>query len=193
MREIVQSLIAQATRSDQDALLLRQFVETKDQRAFRELYDRHAPSVLALISRMLKPHQPDDVFQEVFKEFAEQASQIINQKNVLGWLLATARNKANQELRRKYFHSRFYRMTAGKHEELFVCPGGADEVTQVAERLNRCLENLSEESRKLISSVLEGKTLRQISAETGLHFTTIKKRKDKAIAKIICLMKIQGD
>lgn len=87
MREIVQSLIAQATRSDQDALLLRQFVETRDQRAFRELYDRHAPSVLALISRMLKPHQPDDVFQEVFKEFALQAGGIKDQNNLRGWLL----------------------------------------------------------------------------------------------------------
>ena len=189
MREIVQSLIAQATRSDQDALLLRQFVETKDQRAFRELYDRHAPSVLALISRMLKPHQPDDVFQEVFKEFALQAGGIKDQNNLRGWLFSTARNKVNQELRKKYLLARFQSVDTVTLELESSVEARDSNWEPTSAQLHKCLGQLTEEGQEIIRWMLEGKTVREMASESRIHFTTLQKRKTKALGQLRDLLK----
>ena len=73
-----------------DAGLLRQFIETNDQRAFEILLARHGPMVLGTARRLVNnSDDADDVFQAVFLSLVRLAKSIREGQSVPNWLYAT--------------------------------------------------------------------------------------------------------
>jgi DNA-directed RNA polymerase specialized sigma24 family protein len=61
--------------------------------------------------------------------------------------------------------------------------------TVMIEKMLTCLKQLSTEEQKLIAALFfKGKSERQLSAETGIHFMTIHDRKIKILRKLKNLM-----
>jgi len=71
--------------------LLRQYVETGSEPAFRTLVDRHCGLVYQAALRQLgsNPSLAEDVTQSVFILLAQKARSLIRHPNVAGWLFAT--------------------------------------------------------------------------------------------------------
>ncbi len=73
-----------------DATLLRQFIESNDQRAFEILLARHGPMVLGTARRLLNDTtDAEDVFQAVFLSLVRLAKSIRQGQSVPNWLYAT--------------------------------------------------------------------------------------------------------
>jgi DNA-directed RNA polymerase specialized sigma24 family protein len=73
-----------------DTDLLRQFIETNDQRAFEILLARHGPMVLGTARRLVSnTADAEDVFQAVFLSLVRLAKSIRQGQSVPNWLYAT--------------------------------------------------------------------------------------------------------
>ena len=76
-------------------------VATGDQQAFAELYDRTAPRVLGLITRILIDHaQSEEVAQEVFLEMWKTAARFDTARGkAMTWILTMAHRRAVDRVR----------------------------------------------------------------------------------------------
>jgi len=73
--------------------LLRLFAGSNDQRAFRELYDRHSAPVLSYLSSEMDINDARDVLQEVFICVWRLHHTYERGAGVGGWILAIARSR----------------------------------------------------------------------------------------------------
>src|SRR5690349_6743446 len=70
-----------------DADLLRQFAEARNEGCFRQLVERHIGFVYAVNLRRLRdPHLAQDATQAVFVALARKAAQVARSASVVGWL-----------------------------------------------------------------------------------------------------------
>ena len=83
-----------------DHELLREYVGSESQEAFRELVDRHLPMVYSTARRLVgDAHLAEEVAQEVFATLAQKGATITVVQVVGGWLYHTARNLALHAIR----------------------------------------------------------------------------------------------
>src|SRR5262245_11619577 len=83
-----------------DHELLREFVQSRSQEAFRQLVERHIGMVYATASRVVRdPQLAEDVAQGVFTTFAQKSATITASQVIGGWLYNTARNVALHTVR----------------------------------------------------------------------------------------------
>src|SRR5262245_38102620 len=74
-----------------DAVLLRQFVERRDQAAFAAIVQRHGPLVLGVGQRIMHNRaDSEDVFQATFLVLVRKASSIVKQRSLGSWLYGVA-------------------------------------------------------------------------------------------------------
>src|SRR2546423_15542495 len=87
--------------ADDDASLLKRFVQARDERAFRRLVERHVDLIYAAARRQTRgdAHLADDITQAVFVVFARKAASVRNAAALPGWLIATTRFVAPGGLR----------------------------------------------------------------------------------------------
>src|SRR5258706_1515943 len=85
-----------------DALLLGQFIEAGDHRAFEALLDRHGPMVLGTARRLVaNAADADDVFQAVFLSLARLAKTIRRGQSLPNWLYRTTCRVAARARKRR--------------------------------------------------------------------------------------------
>src|SRR5262245_24315173 len=89
-----------------DSSLLAVFVEAGDERAFRELVDRHVDLVYSAARRQVRDaHLAEDVTQAVFAVLARKARSVRNGAALPAWLIATtnfvSRDVIRSESRRR--------------------------------------------------------------------------------------------
>src|SRR5690349_14349665 len=83
-----------------DSSLLKAFAHTGDERAFRELVERHVDLVYASARRQLRDaHLAEDVTQAVFVVLARRAGSVRSGAVLPAWLLATTRYVARDVMR----------------------------------------------------------------------------------------------
>jgi len=83
-----------------DMQLLREWVESASEEAFRSLVDRHLGMVYATARRSLfSPHQAQEVAQTVFIILAKKASGLPRHTVLAGWLYRATRYATAQMLR----------------------------------------------------------------------------------------------
>ncbi len=81
------------TAHDDDLVLLRQYRQFGDQRAFTQLVDRHLQSVYGTAYRDLRNvHDAEDICQKVFTKLA-QKGRYVRIRSVSGWLFAITRQE----------------------------------------------------------------------------------------------------
>ncbi len=142
--------------------------------------------------RVPDPSDAEDIVQEVFYELLEANRLLMPIEHVTGWLLRVARNRITDLLRKKKpetFSDAAVEDEDGEllvFEDLLPSPDAGPEALYVRsmllDELGLALDELPEEQRDVfVSHELEGRSFKEIAAETGVSVNTLLSRKRYAV------------
>jgi RNA polymerase sigma factor (sigma-70 family) len=151
----------------------------------------------ARLRRFIRRRVPDsrdaeDVLQDVFSELVEANHLLMPIEHVTGWLFRVARNRITDLFRRKKPESRGDAVPADDDEErvrweelLPSAEGGPDAVfarNVLLDEIEMALDELPEEQREVfVAHELEGRSFKEMAAETGVSVNTLLSRKRYAV------------
>jgi RNA polymerase sigma factor (sigma-70 family) len=142
--------------------------------------------------RVPDPSDAEDIVQEVFYELVEANRLLMPIEHVTGWLYRVARNRII-DLFRKKKPERFSDAAIGNAdgevlqvEDLLPSLDAGPEALYFREvlldELELALDELSDEQREVfIAHEIEGRSFKELSAETGMSISTLLSRKRYAI------------
>ena len=142
--------------------------------------------------RVADPADAEDIVQEVFYELVEANRMLMPISHVTGWLFRVARNRITDLFRKKKAES--FTDAAMESEEgellriedLLPSPDAGPEALYargvLLEELEDALDDLPEEQRDVfVAHEIEGRSFKEISAETGVNLNTLLARKRYAV------------
>jgi len=159
-----------------------------DSDALGALYDRHAPRVLGLTTRILSDREEaEDVLQEVFLQVWRAPGRFeASRGSALTWLLVLARSRAIDRLRALRRRGRDRHVEIGAAE--VPAPGDLERDTQTsqeADTVRRVLAGLPADQRRALElAYFEGYTQSEIAALTGAPLGTVKTRLRQGMMKL---------
>jgi RNA polymerase sigma factor (sigma-70 family) len=181
---------APPTASDalNDAALLRQ-VADRQPAALDALYDRHAPTLLALGRRILGSlADAEEVLQEVFLHVWNQAGRYDSARSsVSTWLILITRSRAIDRLRTRKVVERTHETSVQENPPEHASPEGLETVFihERRERVRSELVKLPEEQRQVLEMAFyEGLSQSEIAAKAALPLGTVKTRTLLAMKKL---------
>jgi RNA polymerase sigma-70 factor (ECF subfamily) len=156
-----------------------------DREALGVLYDRFAPSMLAVAHRILRGRrEAEDVVQDVFLEAWHRARYYDRERGtVRTWLMLRLRSRALDRLRSA-------RRTAGVSLDdagALQQPNAQDEVAMAPDGhvLHRALAELPDDQRTVLElGYFSGYTCAEIAARLELPVGTVKSRMSRAVAQL---------
>ena len=142
--------------------------------------------------RVPDPRDAEDILQDVFYELVEANRLLMPIEHVTGWLFRVARNRITDLFRRKRPESLSGAAAADEEgeglriEDLLPSPDAGPEAlyarSVLLEELEFALDDLPEEQREVwVAHELEGRSFKQIAAETGVSVNTLLSRKRYAV------------
>jgi RNA polymerase sigma factor (sigma-70 family) len=157
-------------------------VVTREQSRLRNFIRRRVPD----------PGDAEDILQEVFYELVEANRLLMPIEHVTGWLFRVARNRITDLFRKKKPVSFSDAAVAGDDEELLhledLLPSpdaGPDAVFArgvLLEELEFALDELPEEQRAVfVGHEIEGRSFKEMAAESGVSINTLLARKRYAV------------
>ena len=157
-------------------------VVTREQSRLRNFIRRRVPD----------PRDADDILQEVFYELVEANRLLMPIEQVTGWLFRVARNRITDLFRKKKPESLSDTVAAGDEEEsllledLLPSPdAGPDALyarSVLLEEIEDALDELPEEQREVfVGHEIEGRSFKEMSAESGVSVNTLLSRKRYAV------------
>jgi RNA polymerase sigma factor (sigma-70 family) len=134
----------------------------------------------------------EDILQDVFAELVEANRRLMPIDHVTGWLFSVARNRITDRFRRRRPERFSDALIVADDGELVrvedLLPSGEAGPEAVyaqrvlKEELERALEALPDEQRRVfVAHEIEGKSFKQIAAETGVNINTLLARKRYAV------------
>jgi RNA polymerase sigma factor (sigma-70 family) len=142
--------------------------------------------------RVADPRDAEDILQEVFYELLEANSLLMPIGHVTGWLFRVARNRITDLFRKKQ-PERFSDAVAADEdddlpqwEDLLPSPDAGPEALYVRrvllDELELALGELPDEQREVfVAHELEGRSFKELSAESGVNTNTLLSRKRYAV------------
>ena len=140
------------------------------------------------------PNEADveDLLQEVFYELVEANRLLLPIDYVTGWLFRVARNRITDLFRKKKAETFSDRAVEGEDgellriEDLLPSPDAGPEALYVRsvllEELEFALDELPDEQRAVfVAHELEGRSFKELSAESGVNVNTLLSRKRYAV------------
>jgi len=155
-----------------------------DKQAFAALYDRYAPRILGLASKMLSDRSAaEDATQETFLLLWQKAHVYSADKGaLLTWLYRICRNICLDRLRRR---QRQREVVLDPLTEAEYAVPGVDSGEQWELWVNQALSSLGEGERELLEQAFfHGLSHRQIAEQTKLPLGTVKTRIAAALKKL---------
>ena len=142
--------------------------------------------------RVPDPRDAEDILQDVFYELVEANRLLMPIEHVTGWLFRVARNRITDLFRKKRPDSFSETAVAGEDDELLQfedllpSPDAGPEALYVRnlllEELELALDELPEEQREVfVAHELEGRSFKEMAAETGVSVNTLLSRKRYAV------------
>ena len=142
--------------------------------------------------RVPDPRDAEDVLQDVFYELVEANRLLMPVEHVTGWLFRVARNRITDLFRKKKAESSSDAAVADEDGELpqleDLLPSGAAGPEALYARnvlldeLESAVDELPEEQRKVfVAHELEGRSFKEIAAQTGVGVNTLLSRKRYAV------------
>src|SRR5437763_15792516 len=142
--------------------------------------------------RVPDPSDVEDIVQEVFYELVEANRLLMPIEHVTGWLFRVARNRITDLFRKKKpetFSDAAVEDQDGevlKIEDLLPSPDAGPEALYarhvLLDELELAIDELPEEQRKvLVAHELEGRSFKEMVAETGVSVNTLLSRKRYAV------------
>lgn len=142
--------------------------------------------------RVPDPRDAEDILQDVFYELVEANRLLMPIEHITGWLFRVARNRITDLFRKKKPVS-FCEATVTDEndellllEELLPSPDAGPEALYVRhvllDELELAVEELPEEQRRVfVAHELEGRSFKEMAAETGVSVNTLLSRKRYAV------------
>ena len=142
--------------------------------------------------RVADPADAEDILQEVFYKLVEANRLLMPIDHITGWLFRVARNRITDLFRKKrpdaFSDSRLGNEEGEvlRIEDLFPSPDAGPEALYVRrvllEELELALDELPDEQREVfVAHELEGKSFKELSAESGVNVNTLLSRKRYAV------------
>ena len=142
--------------------------------------------------RVPDPADVEDIAQEVFYELVEANRRLMPIDHVTGWLFRVARNRITDLFRKQRpetFSDAEVEDEDGERlriEDLLPAPTAGPEAfyvrSVVLEELEMALAELPQDQREVfIAHELEGRSFKELSAETGVNINTLLSRKRYAV------------
>jgi len=142
--------------------------------------------------RVPDPRDAEDILQDVFYELVEANRLLMPIEHVTGWLFRVARNRIT-DLFRKKKPERFSDTAVADEdgeqmqvEDLLPSPDAGPEAlyarTVLLDELELAIDELPEEQRDVfVAHELEGRSFKEMAAETGVSVNTLLSRKRYAV------------
>jgi len=138
----------------------------------------------------------EDILQDVFYKLVEANRLLMPIDHVSGWLFSVARNRITDLFRKKQPES--FVETAGENEaddellrfeDLLPSPDAGPEALYtrnvLLDELEIAIEELPDEQREVfVAHELEGRSFKEMSAETGVNVNTLLSRKRYAVLRL---------
>lgn len=178
-----------------EALVLEQRRREQDQR-ISETVEREQARLRNFIRRRVADQRDaEDILQEVFFEFVEAYRLMKPIEQVSGWLFRVARNRIIDLFRRKKPGSLADPVAVADDgeelllEDLLPSPDAGPDAAYargvLLEELDEALDELPEAQREVfLAHEVEGRSFKDVSAETGVSVNTLLARKHRAVVHL---------
>jgi RNA polymerase sigma factor (sigma-70 family) len=142
--------------------------------------------------RLSNPRDAEDILQDVFYELVEANRLLMPIEHVTGWLFRVARNRITDLFRKKRPESFSDTAVADEDDELLQLedllpsPDAGPEALYarnvLLDELELAIDELAEEQREVfVAHELEGRSFKEMAAETGVSVNTLLSRKRYAV------------
>jgi len=168
-------------------------LETDQNRRITDVVEREQSRLRNFIRRRVPdPRDAEDILQDVFSELVEANRLLMPIGHVTGWLFRVARNRIT-DLFRKKTPERFGDPSVTDEddglvqlEELLPSPDAGPEALYarnvLIDELEAAVDELPEEQRAVfVAHELEGRSFKEMAAETGVSVNTLLSRKRYAV------------
>ena len=164
----------------------------QDQR-ISEVVERERSRLRRFIRRRVPdPHEAEDILQDVFYELVEANRLLMPIEHVAGWLIRVARNRITDWFRKKRAVPFSDISAVGEDEELLrledllPSPDAGPDALYVRglllDELASAVEELPRQQRDVfVAHELEGRSFKELAAETGVSMSTLLSRKRYAV------------
>src|SRR5712692_3771783 len=164
----------------------------QDQR-ISDVVKREQSRLLNFIRRRVPdPRDAEDILQDVFYELVEANRLLMPIEHVTGWLFRVARNRITDLFRKKRPESFSDTGVANEDDELLQLedllpsPDAGPEVLYarnvLLDELELAVDELPKEQREVfVAHELEGRSFKEMAAETGVSVNTLLSRKRYAV------------
>jgi len=145
--------------------------------------------------RVPDPRDAEDILQDVFSELVEMNRLLMPIEHVTSWLFRVARNRITDLFRKKQPQRISDAVVTNEDddvlllEDLLPSPDAGPEALYarqvLLEELELALDELPEEQREVfVGHELEGRSFKEMSAETGISVNTLLSRKHYAVLRL---------
>jgi RNA polymerase sigma factor (sigma-70 family) len=175
-----------------DAASLERMALDKDQR-ITEVVKREQSRLRNFIRRRVPdPRDAEDILQEVFYELVEANRLLMPIEQVTGWLFRVARNRITDLFRKKKPESFSDTAVADEDgdllrlEDLLSSPADGPEALYarnvLLDEIGLAVDELPEDQREVfVAHELEGRSFKEMAAESGVSVNTLLSRKRYAV------------
>jgi RNA polymerase sigma factor (sigma-70 family) len=176
------------------AVSLERMALEPDQRISEVIEREHSRLRSFIRRRVPDPRDAEDILQDVFYELVEANRLLMPIEHVTGWLFRVARNRIVDFFRKKKPESFGDTAVARDDdaddlpafEDLLPSPDAGPEALYarnvLLHELELAVDELPEEQRKVfVAHELEGRSFKEIAAETGVSVNTLLSRKRYAV------------
>jgi len=140
--------------------------------------------------RVPDPRDAEDILQEVFSELVEANRLLMPIDHLTGWLFRVARNRITDLFRKRRPQSLSDGVVGEEEsltlEDLLPSPDAGPEAlyarSVLLEEIEEALDELPEEQREVfVGHEIEGRSFKEMSAESGVNVNTLLARKRYAV------------
>jgi RNA polymerase sigma factor (sigma-70 family) len=186
-----------------DEALRKHWLMAEQDQQISEVVKREQSRLRNFIRRRVPdPRDAEDILQDVFYKLVEANRLLMPIDHVTGWLFQVARNRITDLFRKQQpesFSDRAGDINAGgendwddellQWEQLLPSPDAGPEALYarnvLLEELELAVEELPEEQREVfVAHELEGRSFKEIAAETGVSVNTLLSRKRYAVLRL---------
>src|SRR5580765_3078726 len=145
--------------------------------------------------RVPDPSDVEDILQDVFYKLVEANRLLMPIEHITGWLFRVARNRITDLFRKKKPETFSDQAVEDEHgellriEDLLPSPDAGPEALYVRsvllDELELVLDELPDEQREIfVAHELEGRSFKELAAETGVSVNTLLSRKRYAVLRL---------
>lgn len=165
---------------------LLQLIRSGDRRAFEEMYNRYALSMIDYIVKVLRSEdEAMDIIQEIFISLWKRRETLEIQTSLKSYLFRSARNLSIRYIEQHLSKENFLETLVSQFDGFAPSVVTDLEVKELEEQINDAVRNLPEKMREIFQlSRFENLSYHEIAERLQISDTTVKKQISNALKRI---------